>query len=267
MAKPTVLVLRAPGTNCDEETAYAFEQAGANVERIHVNRLVESPECGSDFQILCFPGGFSYGDDIAAGRILAQRLNVHLSDLVNSFRESDRLVLGICNGFQVMMRLGIFFPKSHYQDADEKPPATLTWNQQARFEDRWVNLKCAADNPSPFLTGIESMYLPMAHAEGRFVGAGDEALDQLRNNNQLCLAYSTENGETGDETLPFPVNPNGADRNVAGICDPSGRIFGLMPHPERHIDPTHHPAWTRRDSQPSEGEGLQVFRNAVNYFG
>ena len=133
---PRVLVLRAPGTNCDEETGYAFGKAGASVAAIHVNRLIDDVSLGRDFQILCLPGGFSYGDDIAAGRILAQRLRVHLQSLVEEFRQQDRLVLGICNGFQVMMRLGIFFPSELYPDSVKQPPATLTLNSQARFEDR-----------------------------------------------------------------------------------------------------------------------------------
>lgn len=261
MAKPRVLILRAPGTNCDLETGFAFEKVGAEVVAVHVNQLMQSPELGKKFQILCFPGGFSYGDDIAAGRILAQRLNTHLSDLIEHFRSSDKLVLGICNGFQIMMRLGIFFsePKSD-------PPATLTLNRQARFEDRWVHLK-VTNSKCVFLRGIDSMYLPMAHAEGRFVMRDANSRQALLANEQLSLRYCHADGLTSDQVLEFPVNPNGADLNVAGISDSSGRIFGLMPHPERHIDPTHHPFWTRRNPQPENGDGLAVFANATAYFG
>jgi phosphoribosylformylglycinamidine synthase subunit PurQ / glutaminase len=260
MASPRVLILRAPGTNCDLETAYAFESVGAKVSSVHVNRLIDDPTLGSGFQILCFPGGFSYGDDIAAGRILAQRLKVHLRDLVDEFRGEDRLVLGICNGFQIMMRLGIFFP-GH----EAEPPATLALNQQARFEDRWVHLINANSN-SIFLRGVDKMFLPMAHAEGRFVTQTAEARDQLLAQGQLGLRYCTETGPATDEPLGFPDNPNGAELNVAGISDPSGRVFGLMPHPERHLDPTHHPYWTRRTEQPEFGEGRVVFANAVSFF-
>lgn len=260
MATPRVLILRAPGTNCDVETAYAFELAGAKPVSVHVNQLVESPELGRDFQILCFPGGFSFGDDIAAGRILAGRLNVHLSDLVESFRADDRLVLGICNGFQIMMRLGIFFPGQ-----ESKPPATLALNQQARFEDRWVHL--AADNSDcVFLRDISSIYLPMAHAEGRLVFRDAAAAEALRENKQLSLRYTQADGAISDSKLAFPDNPNGSDLNVAGLCDPSGRIFGLMPHPERYLEATHHPFWTRREVQPEHGEGRKLFENAVNFF-
>ena len=265
MVAPNVLVLRAPGTNCDEETAYAFEHVGAKTARIHINQLIENPTLGKEFQILCLPGGFSFGDDIAAGRILAQRLQVHLSDLVSDFCNDKKLVLGICNGFQVMMRLGIFFPISEYPNAASKPPATLALNAQARFEDRWVHLANASSN-SVFLRDIASIYLPMAHAEGRFVSASDDELSKMKQLGQLGLRYCDESGAAKDETLQFPTNPNGAIYNVAGISDPTGRIFGLMPHPERHLHPTHHPSWTRRREQPEHGEGRKIFSNAVDFF-
>lgn len=258
MATPKVLILRAPGTNCELETAHAFELAGAQTTLLHVNRLIESPQLAQQHQILCFPGGFSYGDDIAAGRILAQQLKVHLSDMINQFRDQDHLVLGVCNGLQIMMRLGIFFEAS-------AAPATLTLNQQARFEDRWVHLATAQNN-CVFLRDIDHMYLPMAHAEGRLVLRSDASGDQLASSGQLCLRYAAENGPAVDEPLPFPLNPNGAAMNVAGLCDASGRIFGLMPHPERHIEATHHPFWTRRTHQPEHGDGLAIFQNAVSYF-
>lgn len=264
-ASPRVLVLRAPGTNCDEETAYAFELAGATAESVHVNRLIENPTLGDRYQILCVPGGFSYGDDIAAGRILASRLHQHLSDLVEQFAQQDRLVLGICNGFQVLMRLGILT-----RDLDSPNPATLTWNDHGRFEDRWVHLQSdrAQSTPTPcvFLKDIDRMYLPMAHAEGKFTADSEATLQQLADAGRLALRYTKADEPAVDQTLPFPDNPNGADRNVAGICDASGRLFGLMPHPERHIDPTHHPFWTRRDQQPKHGDGFKIFQNAVEYF-
>lgn len=265
MPSPRVLILRAPGTNCDEETAYAFELAGAAAERVHVNRLIENPALKDRYQILCVPGGFSYGDDIAAGRILASRLNRHLADMVDSFvhGSGDRLVLGICNGMQVLMRLGVLTEGV----TDDHTPATLTWNDHGRFEDRWVNL-VVDQTPCVFLKDIERMYLPMAHAEGKFVASDPSVTHQLRDQGRLALRYCDgENGNVQEDVLPFPGNPNGADANVAGICDASGRVFGLMPHPERHIDPTQHPYWTRRDDQPSEGDGMAMFRNAVGWFG
>ncbi|MDA8744460.1 phosphoribosylformylglycinamidine synthase subunit PurQ [Rubripirellula amarantea] len=263
---PRVLVLRAPGTNCDEETAFAFEKAGAIAERVHVNRLIENPALKDRYQILCFPGGFSYGDDIAAGRILATRLREHLAGMVDSFvhGNGDRLVLGICNGMQVMMRLGVL---TEGVSEDDQPPATLTWNNHGRFEDRWVHLAVDAKSPCVFTQGIEKMYLPMAHAEGKFVARDESALSRLRDAGRLAVRYTDESDAgVSDEVLPFPINPNGADANVAGVCDASGRVFGLMPHPERHIEATHHPFWTRRKEQPEHGDGLAMFQNAVQWF-
>ena len=265
MTSPRVLVLRAPGTNCDEETGFAFERAGASVERVHVNRLIENPALKDRYQVLCVPGGFSYGDDIAAGRILATRLRQHLADLVQEFvhGNGDRLVLGICNGMQVLMRLGVL---TEGVGGEDVTPATLTWNNHGRFEDRWVHL--AVDKtPCVFLQGVERMYLPMAHAEGKFVAAETEILDQLREQGRLAIRYAEgEQGAVQEAVLPFPHNPNGADANVAGVCDASGRVFGLMPHPERHIDATQHPSWTRRSEQPEFGDGMVMFQNAVNWF-
>jgi len=264
MPTPRVLILRAPGTNCDEETAYAFQLAGATAERIHVNQLIDNPALPDRYQILCLPGGFSYGDDIAAGRILASRLHRHLAGMVETFvhGRGDRLVLGICNGMQVLMRLGVLSEGV----SQEVTPATLTWNDHGRFEDRWVHL-VVDQTPCVFLKDIERMYLPMAHAEGKFVAANPDVTEQLRAQGRLALRYCDgEQGGVDSEVLAFPVNPNGAEANVAGVCDASGRVFGLMPHPERHIDPTQHPAWTRRESQPAEGDGLAMFRNAVAWF-
>ena len=177
--------------------------------------------------------------------------------------DGDRLVLGICNGMQVLMRLGVLTEGVGSGDA---APATLTWNNHGRFEDRWVNL-VTDETPCVFLKDIERMYLPMAHAEGKFVASDDATLSQLRESGRLALRYAADDSSSvQDEVLPFPENPNGADANVAGVCDATGRVFGLMPHPERHIDATQHPYWTRRKQQPEFGDGLQMFRNAVEWF-
>jgi phosphoribosylformylglycinamidine synthase len=251
---PRVLVLRAPGANCDEETDYAFERAGAQAERVHVNRWLESPQLASEFQILCLPGGFSYGDDLGSGRILANQLRHHLSDSLAAFRDAGKLILGICNGFQVLVKSGLL-------DSDDErgPGATLTWNSSGRFIDRWVHLQVASDR-SPFLNGIDRMTLPIAHAEGRFVARDDASLNRLESAGQITLRYCE-----GQCSSPLPFNPNGAERDLAGLCDRTGRVFGLMPHPERFIDPTQLPTWTRMEPF-EEGDGLKVFRNAVKYF-
>jgi phosphoribosylformylglycinamidine synthase len=254
---PNVLILRAPGTNCDKESAFAFERAGATSETLHVNRLLENPRLVERFQILCIPGGFSYGDDVAAGRIFANQIEHHLADALTQFKAAGKLILGICNGFQVIIKAGILLPP----DAELGPPATLTLNDSGKYEDRWVRLRVQG-HKCVFLQGIESMYLPVAHAEGKFVTRDAAVLEQLSSAQQLVLRYVSQGN--GSE-VSFPDNPNGSMGHVAGLCDSSGRVFGLMPHPERHIDPTQHPRWTRGEAG-SVGDGFQIFLNAVGYF-
>ena len=253
MAQPNVLVLRAPGTNCDQETGYAFEKAGAAASYAHINQLIESPSKIADAQILCLPGGFSYGDDIAAGRILASQLQSKLADVIHKFHADGKLILGICNGFQILIKTGFLL-----EPTDEGLPATLTWNDCGRFIDRWVHLR-TDDAKCIFLKDVDRMYLPIAHAEGKFVPRDEATLEGLRSKNQLALTYASGNGSEKVD------NFNGSVADVAGVCDPTGRIFGLMPHPERYIDPTHHPHWTR-GGMPDEGDGMAIFRNAVGYF-
>ena len=252
MMKPNVLILRAPGTNCDYETAYAFELAGATTERIHVNRILESPSILDRFQILCFPGGFSYGDDVAAGRILATKVRVSLFDATRKFRDDGKLVLGICNGFQILIKSGVLVA-----DDAQGAPVTLTWNKSGVYTDRWTRLVVKSDK-CVFLKGATNLYLPIAHAEGKFMARDAAALDALEAQGRLALRYLPED------------NPNGAMRDVAGVCDETGRVFGLMPHPERHVDKTQHPRWTRMRNDPDfatkVGDGFAIFKNAVEYF-
>lgn len=258
MPSPRVLILRAPGTNCNSETEFAFAEAGGKPECFHVNRWLESPSLADDFQILCVAGGFSYGDDVGAGKILANQIHRHLADALEKFQTNGKLVIGICNGFQALLKTG-FLTKPD----EEGPTATLAWNNSGKFEDRWVNLKVDNDN-CVFLKGIEQMYLPMAHAEGKFVPRNSDILGAMDQAGQLVLKYATTSGDASGE-VPYPENPNGSAMNVAGICDSTGRIFGLMPHPERFTTKTQHPRWTREDL-PEAGDGLKVFQNAVEYF-
>jgi phosphoribosylformylglycinamidine synthase len=259
MPTPRVLVLRAPGTNCDGETAFAFGQVGGRAELVHVNRLLDDPQLPAQYQILCVPGGFSYGDDVAAGRILAEQIRHHLAETLKTFKDEEKLILGICNGFQVLIKSGVLLP----DDPKKGPAATLTWNDSGKFEDRWVNLKVDGGQ-CVFLAGIDRMYLPIAHAEGKFVTRDQAALDWLDVHGQLVLRYTRRRGDENGH-VPYPENPNGSMGNVAGACDHTGRVLGLMPHPERHIDPTQHPRWTRGEAG-EVGDGMQVFRNAVGYF-
>ncbi len=262
MVQPRVLILRAPGTNCDGETAYAFERAGARTERLHVNRLLESPRRMADFQILCLPGGFSYGDDIAAGRILGNQIRHHLVDGLQQFKADGKLILGICNGFQILIKSGLLLPL----DVDFTAGATLTWNESGKFEDRWVPLYTAGMK-SIFFAGIDTMYLPVAHAEGKFVPRQGPVLQELDSGGQLVLRYGyrTATSPAASGATAYPDNPNGSVSDVAGICDASGRVCGLMPHPERYVEVTQHPRWTR-GPLPDAGDGLRVFENAVHYF-
>jgi phosphoribosylformylglycinamidine synthase I len=255
MAKPHVLILRAPGANCDAEAQFAFEQAGAVAERVHINRLREQPSELMRYQILVIPGGFTYGDDVAAGKILANQMAHLLGDSLRRFRDDERLILGICNGFQVLLKAGLLMPPD-----EEGPIATLAHNSSGKFEDRWVTLR-ATPGRCPFLTGLDRLYLPVAHGEGRFICREEWLLKGLEQAGQVVLRYiNPEGSEVG-----YPLNPNGSQGEVAGLCDATGRVLGLMPHPERHVLPTQHPRWTR-EGLAEEGDGLALFRNAVRYF-
>lgn len=256
MATPHVLVLRAPGTNCDGEAVFAFEQAGATAERVHINQLREQPRRLRKAQILVLPGGFSYGDDVAAGKILATQLGHFLADAVREFRDAEKLVLGICNGFQVLLKAGLLMPP----DEDEGPLATLAHNANGQFEDRWVDLAITPNN-CPFLNDLTRMYVPVAHGEGNFICRKEWILQGLAQAGQIVMRYAGPNGGAAD----YPFNPNGSQGDVAGICDATGRVLGLMPHPERHVLPTQHPRWTR-EGLKREGDGMPLFRNAVEFF-
>jgi phosphoribosylformylglycinamidine synthase len=222
----------------------------------------EQPAQADQYQVLCLPGGFSYGDDIAAGKIVAGQIRHHLVDTFQRFRDAGKLILGICNGFQILLKSGVLLP----DNGQAAPPATLTWNDSGRFEDRWVHLSVDGDR-CVFLRGICAMYLPIAHAEGKFVSRDAATLAGLEQGGQLALRYAAGDDGPFDRSvaLRFPLNPNGSQANVAGVCDDTGRVFGLMPHPERHIHRTQHPQWTRRPAH-SPADGLQIFRNAVGYF-
>lgn len=255
MAKPRALILRSPGANCDVETEFAFLQAGAVAERLHINRLREQPNLLDRYQILAIPGGFSYGDDVAAGKILANQLSHFLGDSLRRFRDADKLILGICNGFQALLKAGVLIPPD-----DDGPLATLTHNAAGKFEDRWIYLQ-AIPGKCPFLTGYERIHLPVAHGEGNFICRQPWILQGLEQAGQFVLRYVDAEGRPG----PYPINPNGSQGDVAGVCDASGHVLGLMPHPERHVLPTQHPCWTRQ-GLAAEGDGLRLFRNAVQYF-
>jgi phosphoribosylformylglycinamidine synthase len=251
MLSPRSLILRAPGTNCDHETAHAFERAGAVARRVHVRALAEKPSLADDFQILCIPGGFSYGDDIASGRIFALELKMRLADTLAKFRDRGGLILGICNGFQVLLQTGLLLADPRSGAAR----ASLAHNTSGRFIDRWVTLR-AVPGRCVFLQGLDRFELPIAHGEGRFVTGSAEDFAAFDAAGQLVLRYDV--GPAGTS-----CNPNGAMGDVAGACDSTGRILGLMPHPERFIDAIQHPAWNGRIDPAAAGAGLRFFASAV----
>jgi len=248
------LILRTAGTNCDEETAFAFRLAGAETEKLHVNVLRDDPGRLHEFHVLAIPGGFSYGDDLGAGTVLGNELVTLLRPALEEFIESGKLVIGICNGFQVLVKTGLLPGLTRWKRA-----ATLTLNQSRKFEDRWVYLKAPATRCVMVEAG-ESIYLPVAHAEGNFVPADPDVLDALRDNGQIVYRYTDPHGDHGD----YPWNPNGSVDDIAGVCDPTGCVLGMMPHPERHCLPIHHPRWTR-EGLKDKGDGLRIFERAVKY--
>jgi len=262
MARIKVMVLRTAGTNCDEETCYAFELAGALAERVHVNRLIADAKLLQQYQILALPGGFSYGDDIAAGKILANQLVHHFRRAVEQFISAEKLVLGICNGFQVLVKAGIL---PGLNGAGNSAPSTaaqqttIASNDSGKFEDRWVYLQPGTDK-CVFIDAGRHIYLPVAHAEGKVCFAEPALLERIRADGQVAFRYVDRKGDCAD----YPVNPNGSTDHIAGLCDATGRVLGLMPHPERFVHVTHHPRWTREKIEYAHG--LSIFVNAVKYF-
>ncbi len=269
MAKPRVIVLTGYGINCDEESCYAFNRSGADAKILHINDIISSPDNLKNAEIFMFPGGFSYGDDAGSGKALANRIKNNLIDEFREFLERDTLMLGICNGFQVMVNLGIV-PGLEGILGDAE--VSLEYNKTSRYQCRWVDLRIEKDSPSVFTKGIDRLHIPVAHGEGNFFAPPD-IIEKLEQGCLIPMKYSMPDGSPAEGE--FPCNPNGAVNDIAGICDRSGRIMGMMPHPERNILLTHRNDWTylkekaKRENSvlPEEGEGLAIFRNAVEYFG
>ncbi|GAB4347113.1 MAG: phosphoribosylformylglycinamidine synthase subunit PurQ [Candidatus Abyssubacteria bacterium] len=253
------MILTGYGINCDYETEYAFNMkgVGGRAERVHVNDLTLNGRSLDEFAILAVPGGFSYGDDIAAGKVLANKLRHHLREQLARFISDGKLVIGICNGFQALVKMGLL-PALGGKYGEQQ--VTVSYNDSNKFEDRWVYLAVNPDSRCVFTKGIDRMYLPVRHGEGKFVARDAETLRQLHERGQVVVQYVDREGRLSG----YPHNPNGSQDNIAGICDPTGRIFGLMPHPEAYLFPTNHPRWTR-ERVPREGMGVAVFRNAVKY--
>lgn len=255
MKKPRVCVLRTDGTNCDRETYYAFGLAGGEPHLVHVNQLRSGEERLTNYQILVLPGGFSYGDDVHSGKILAVELTSFLQEQLQDFVDAGKPVLGICNGFQILVRTGLL-PAAKIGEIK----ATLMHNDSGRFECRWVSLR-VEETRCIFTRGLAGrvVNLQAAHGEGKFYTDAC-TLAGIEEAGQVVFRYATDDGKPTDT---YPYNPNGSLAAIAGICDPSGRVLGLMPHPERFVERTQHPSWRRQEM--GEPHGLAIFRNAVDY--
>jgi phosphoribosylformylglycinamidine synthase len=267
-----VAVLFGFGINCDRETAAVFDMVGGKSERLHVNNLVQGNRSLEEFDILAVPGGFSFGDHLGSGRLLGNRLRFALRDQLQKFVSSGKPIIGICNGFQALVKTGLLpGPENASLEPDLIQRASLTLNNTGRYEDRWVTLEFDSQSPCIWTKGIQRIECPVRHGEGRFVMPTDAELDRLSANHQLTVRYADPSTEPGtnpsDDLLPFPLSPNGSMRNIAGICDPTGLVFGLMPHPEAFYTMWLHPEHTsmKLNDDEWEGSGLQIFRNAVEY--
>lgn len=258
MPKPKAIILRTAGTNCDVESAYAAETAGFQADRVHINRVASGEVKLDDYHFLFIAGGFSYGDDVAAGKILALELHQRLGDALLRFEEQGRLIIGVCNGFQVLIKTGLM--PFHFKRPDDMR-ATLTGNDSGRYEDRWVHIGVEPGTVCVFTRNMKPrIELPVAHAEGKFLVKTPADMRELESNGQVALRYISPNG--GEPV--YPENPNGSMGNIAGVCNKKGTIFGLMPHPERFLSRLNHPRWTREEL-PEEGDGAVFFRNAYEY--
>lgn len=263
--KPKVLILAGFGLNCDEETKFAFDRVGAIADIVHINDLIDESGILKNYQILVFQGGFSYGDDTGAGNAYASKIKNHLWDNLLSFIQKDKLIIGICNGFQILVNLGLL-PGLNRNYGTRS--VALVHNDKARYTVRWVDLKI--ENESPWIAGINNISLPIAHGEGKFF-AEKETLAQLKKKKMIACRYT--NGQLC-KWLDLPANPNGSLDDIAGITDETGKIFGLMPHPERAQFFHQLPNWTyiaeklKREGKkiPKDGPGIAIFQNSINYF-
>lgn len=260
------IVITGNGTNCEMETAHACRLAGFDtVEIVHISELLTGAKRLDDYHFLNLPGGFLDGDDLGSAKAGANRfLHAQVSQTgerlfgqLLRFIAAGKLILGVCNGFQLLVKLGVLPGVDGIYD---KQTVTLTYNDSGRFEDRWVYLKANANSPCVFTRGLDGIYLPVRHGEGKFVTNDGKILADLRNKNLITLQYS--DSAYREATMEYPVNPNGSADAIAGVCDETGRIFGLMPHPEAYLHRTNHPRWTREEL-PEKGMGLSIFRNAA----
>lgn len=267
------IILTGYGLNCDYETDFAFKKAGAESHLVHINELIGAGGPGSttvlsDYHILVLGGGFSWADDHGAGVLLAAKLKYNLGEEIERFIQDGKLVLGICNGFQALVNFGLL---PGFEGNYQERRVALTYNDSGNFIDTWIKLKINDDSPCVFTRGLDSLDLPVRHGEGKFYAPEDE-IQRLIKGNQIAAFYADEKGRPARGR--WPQNPNGSLHDIAGICDPTGRIFGLMPHPEAFNHFTNHPDWTWKKDQAlrrgeeidsEDGDGLLIIKNAVEY--
>ena len=247
MKKPKIIIISGYGLNCEEETKFAFELVGGIANIVHINDLIKKPKMLKEYQILVFPGGFSYGDDTGSGKAYANKFKNHLAKELTEFLSRNTLTIGICNGFQIITNLGIL-------------PGGLTYNKNGKYIDRWVDLE--AKGNSPWLKGIKKISLPIAHGEGHYVISKKE-YKKMRKNKEIAFVYT--NGEIC-KFQNIEKNPNGSEYDIAGVLAYNGRVLGMMPHPERAMFSHQSPMWQMDKNVQKEGAGLQIFKNAINYF-
>ncbi|QDV07587.1 Phosphoribosylformylglycinamidine synthase [Planctomycetes bacterium Poly30] len=268
--RPKALVLRGPGTNCEDETLRALRMGGADADLLRTDVAAREPSRLDGYAVLVIAGGFSYGDDLAAGRVWGSSLRSGNGDggalggglggALKAHVARGGRILGVCNGFQVLVESGLFEPGTTHEERS----IALFANASNHYECRWVTLE-VQESRCDWLVAGERMPTPVAHGEGRFAVKDDSALERLRSQGQIVLTYVNDKGKAG-EPAGYPANPNGAVADIAGICDPTGRVVGLMPHPERNLDPWNHPQWTRLEGsgpRRTEGEGLAFYRALV----
>lgn len=268
MKTPKALVVTGNGTNCEREMAHACRLGGAEATIAHTSEIFGGEIRLKDYHFLNLPGGFLDGDDLGSAKAGAVRFKfgkvnlpeggARFVDDLMEFIAAGKLVLGVCNGFQLMVKMGLL---PGFGGKYTTPVATLTHNDSGRFEDRWVNLAVDSESPCVFTKGMKNLFVPVRHGEGKFVAGDASVTEELKAKRMIVVRYADE---TGKPTELYPANPNGSAGGVAGICDPTGRLFGLMPHPEAYLHRTNHPRWTREEL-PEEGQGLQIFKNAVSY--
>ena len=260
------IVIAGNGTNCEREVANACRLAGAECDIVHISRLLGGEVRLDDYHFLNFAGGFLDGDDLGSAKAGANRLwhapvsgsNATVAEQIFAFVAAGKLVMGVCNGFQLLVKMGLLPALA----GDYRQSCSLTFNDSGRFEDRWCYLRVDADSPCVFTRDIKGLYLPVRHGEGKFVAESEQVLHQLQQRHLAVLQYSDAN--YSDASMEYPLNPNGSMAAIAGVCDESGRVFGLMPHPEAYVHRTHHPRWTR-EQLPEQGMGMLLYENAVQF--